>query len=106
MPKRIEAKLSALAGLIKGVDINSHYPLAVLTLGQIPSDEIMNAASSVVQSIAQFSNGIPLQAHAAKIIGENTQPLVHGLNLPVFKVGMDALVLGTFDDLERALALH
>jgi len=103
VPKAIEAKLSAIAGLVKGVESNGHYPITVLTVGEAASDEMMNAASSIVQSIAQFTNGIPLQAHAAKIIGENTKGIVKGLKLPVFNVGMDAVLLGTFADLEKAL---
>jgi len=102
-PKPIETKLSALAGLVKGEEVNGHYPIAVLTVGQAPSDEIMNAASSVMQSIAQFANDVPLRVHATKIVAENTETLVSGLKLPVFNVGMDTLLLGTFDGLEKVL---
>ncbi len=103
VPKAIEAKLSALPGLVKGVEVNGHYPITVLTVGQVPSDEIMNAASSVIQSIAQFTNDMPLQAYASRITDEHMKDSVKGLKLPVFNVGMDAVLLGTFDDLEKAL---
>jgi len=101
--KGLNTQLSGLPGLVHGTQSNGHFPLSVLTAGDFPSDQLMNAASYMVQGLAQFTAGVPLQVTAANITAENKPSSQGLLALNVPDKNNDIVLLGTIKSLGNIL---